>query len=126
MATIDTPDDPTGRLISANQVAGATVYDRAGEKLGVIRHLMIDKRSGRIAYAVLGFGGFLGIGDRSHPLPWQTMRYDTGLGGYVVDIDRSMLNGAPAYDEQTALDDDAFGRRVHDHYGVEPIWSTIT
>ena len=127
MATIDTPSDPSGRLISAAKVEGTNVYDRAGEKLGTVQGLMIDKQSGRIAYAILGFGGFLGIGDKSHPMPWQTMRYDTGLGGYVVDIDRSTLEGAPAYaaDEQAALDDEAFGRRVHDHYGVEPVWSTL-
>ena len=103
------------------------MYDRAGEKLGTVGGLMIDKQSGRIAYAILSFGGFLGIGDKSHPLPWPTLRYDTNLGGYVVDVDRSMLEGAPAYaaNESTALDDEAFGMRVHNYYGAEPFWNTI-
>ena len=127
MATMDALLDPSGRLISAARVEGTSVYDRAGEKLGSIRGLMIDKQSGRIAYAILSFGGFLGIGDKSHPMPWQTLRYDTALGGYVVDLDRSVLEGAPAYapDEHTALDDEAFARLVDSHYGVEPVWGSM-
>ncbi|WP_158745945.1 PRC-barrel domain-containing protein [Acidisphaera sp. L21] len=127
MATIADPRNTTGRLISAADVQGAAVYDKVGEKLGTIETVMIDKASGRIAYAVMSFGGFLGIGDRHHPLPWQTLRYDPDLGGYVVDLDRDRLEGAPAYDEatRTALEDEMFGRRVHDYYGVEPFWSAV-
>ena len=70
MATLENPSEPSGSLIAGQQVAGTDVYDRSGEKLGTIRDVMIDKKSGRIAYAILSFGGFLGIGDRYHPLPW--------------------------------------------------------
>jgi sporulation protein YlmC with PRC-barrel domain len=127
MATIDAPQDPSGRLISADRVQGTAVYDPAGEKLGSVRELMIDKQSGRIAYAILSFGGFLGVGDRSHPMPWQTLRYDTELGGYVVDLDRSVLEGAPAYaaDQSAALDDESFARNVDSHYGVESLWGSL-
>ena len=58
---------------------------------------MIDKYTGQVAYAVMSFGGFLGMGESYHPLPWKTLTYDTRLGGYVVDIDRNRLEGAPSY-----------------------------
>ena len=80
--------DETSTLISSDKVEGTAVYNRAGEKLGSIHTLMIDKRSGKVAYAVMSFGGFLGIGDRYHPLPWSVLDYETSQGGYVVDLDR--------------------------------------
>lgn len=118
---------PSGRLVAGKQVAGTTVYSTNFEKLGTIEDVMIDKPSGRIAYAVLSFGGFLGIGDKHHPLPWQTLHYDTGLGGYVVNLDPSLLEGAPAYATEDSVDwnDEAFGRRVHDYYNAEPYWNMI-
>ena len=85
--------DETSSLISSDKVEGTSVYDRRGEKLGSIHSVMIDKISGKVAYAVMSFGGFLGIGDRYHPLPWHVLTYDTGQGGYVVDLDRSKLEG---------------------------------
>src|ERR687898_912245 len=87
--------DETSSLISSDKVEGTAVYDRRGEKLGSIHSVMIDKISGKVAYAVMSFGGFLGIGDRYHPLPWHVLTYDTRQGGYVVDLDPSMLKGAP-------------------------------
>jgi hypothetical protein len=85
---------------------------------------MIDKATGRIAYAILSFGGFLGIGDRFYPLPWEKLAYSTEIGGYVVDIDRSVLEGAPSYtDEATAeWTDKDWGRDVYAYYGVHPFW----
>jgi hypothetical protein len=85
---------------------------------------MIDKATGRIAYAVLSFGGFLGIGDRFYPLPWEKLSYDTEMGGYVVDIDRDVLEGAPSYtDESTAeWNDKEWGRDVYAYYGAHPFW----
>jgi hypothetical protein len=86
---------------------------------------MIDKASGRIAYAVLSFGGFLGIGDRYYPLPWEKLDYNSELNGYVVDIDRETLEGAPSYsDTKTAAwDDETWGQDVYAHYGLPPFWS---
>jgi hypothetical protein len=129
---IATSSDPSAyaahsRLIAGDKVAGTTVYDTKGEKLGTIEDVMIDKETGRIAYAVMSFGGFLGIGDRHHPLPWSTLHYDQTIGGYVVNLDRDMLEGAPAYadDEAVEWDDEAWGRRVHDWYRAEPYWTTL-
>ena len=88
---------------------------------------MLDKRSGRVAYAVLSFGGFLGIGERYHPLPWSVLSYDTGLGGYVVDLDRARLEGAPSFAANENLDwsDRQFGQRVSDYYGTRPWWDQV-
>ena len=124
MATLDNISDPNGRLISADRVNGTTVYDGQGEKLGSVEDVMIDKVSGRIAYAVLGFGGFFGIGNKHHPLPWGTLKYDTAIGGYVVSLDRQVLEGGPAYGdtETVAWNDEAWGRQVHDYYKAKPYW----
>ena len=73
--------DETSTLISSDKVEGTAVYNREGEKLGSIHTLMIDKMSGKVAYAVMSFGGFLGIGDRYHPLPWNVLDYETSQGG---------------------------------------------
>ena len=72
MASIRDPNDTSGRLIAADQVEGTRIYNPAGESLGNVEDVMIDKVSGRIAYAVVGFGGFLGMGNRHYPLPWET------------------------------------------------------
>jgi sporulation protein YlmC with PRC-barrel domain len=124
MASLNDISNPAGRLIAADQVNGTAVYDTQGEKLGSVEDLMIDKVSGRIAYAVLSFGGFLGIGDKHHPLPWGTLKYDPSVGGYVVALDRSVLEGAPAYadSERVAWDDERWGREVHDYYKARPYW----
>lgn len=116
--------DETSTLISAEKVEGTTVMNPAGEKLGKIEDIMIDKRSGKVAYAVMSFGGFLGIGDRHHPLPWSVLKYDTSLDGYVVNLDKRMLEKAPTYgdDERVDLADEEYGRRLHDYYHVPPYW----
>jgi sporulation protein YlmC with PRC-barrel domain len=118
MANLNDPSDTRGRLIAASQVNGTTVYNRSGDKLGSIYDVMLDKMSGKAEYAIMSFGGFLGIGDRYHPLPWRALTYDPGQGGYVVDIDRRRLEGAPSYaaNEAGLWDDPAYGRRVSDYY----------
>jgi sporulation protein YlmC with PRC-barrel domain len=124
MASIDDPKNTSGRLIGADQVQGTYIYNPAGDNLGSVQDVMIDKVSGRIAYAVVGFGGFLGIGDRHYPLPWEKLKYDPSMGGYVVDLDRRTLEGAPSYatNEAAGWEDPAWGRRVDDYYGAHPFW----
>ena len=89
--------EETAQLIAAGKVGGTPVYNRHAERLGTVEDVMLDKRSGRVAYAVMSFGGFLGIGERYHPLPWSVLHYDVDLGGYLVDLDRDRLEGAPSY-----------------------------
>ncbi len=120
MADLNNPSDTRGQLIAASKVNGTTVYNKAGEKLGSIYDVMLEKVSGKASYAIMSFGGFLGIGDRYHPLPWQALTYDPSQSGYVVDIDRSRLEGAPSYAaaDTAAWDDPAYGSRVNDYYGI--------
>jgi PRC-barrel domain len=86
----------------------------------MIERVMIDKKSGRVSYAVLGFGGFLGIGDDHYPLPWQSLKYDTALGGYRTGITETQLKGAPKYGNDNAWNwsDPARIRSVNDYYDV--------
>jgi hypothetical protein len=122
---MDTPDETTA-LISAGRVQGTDVYNAGGEKLGDIYDLMLDKRSGRIAYAIMAFGGILGIGKQYHPLPWQTLKYDTYQGGYVVGLTRESLEKGPAYgtDETPAWGNRTYEQGIHDHYGTQPYWAS--
>jgi len=87
----------TSQLIASDKVEGTAVYNRNGDRLGSVYNFMVNKRSGHVAYAVMSFGGFLGIGSSYHPLPWNELTYDTSLGGYVVNRTREQLEGAPAY-----------------------------
>ena len=110
--------DETHDLISSEKVDGTAVYNRDGERLGTIHHFMVGKRDGRVRYAVMNFGGFLGIGERYHPLPWEALTYDTDLGGYTVDLDKERLEGAPYYDRANEpIYDHAFGQRITGYYG---------
>ena len=110
--------DETARLISSEKVDGTAVYNRQGDRLGTVNHLMIDKYTGQVNYAVMSFGGFLGIGDSYHPLPWRVLDYDVGMGGYVVDIDRQRLERAPRYTMSSQPDwrDQAYTRRIDDYW----------
>lgn len=111
--------DETDRLIASNKVEGTAVYDRRGRRLGSIENFMVDKRSGRVDYAVLSFGGFLGLGARYYPLPWNQLTYDERHRGYVVDLTERDLDRAPSH---RAGDDALFDRRyssaVDSYYGT--------
>ena len=110
----------THDVISSDRVEGTDVYNEAGDKLGSVDNIMIDKRSGQVRYAVLEFGGFLGMGTDRYPMPWNMLKYDTAQEGYVVPIDKAKLESAPHYsdDERPAYTDD-YGRRVNNHYGLD-------
>jgi hypothetical protein len=114
--------DETDRLISSEKVDGTAVYNCNGEHLGTVHHLMIDKRSGHVEYAIMSFGGFLGIGESYHPLPWRVLTYDTRMGGYAVDVDRPRLDRAPRYTPSSQPDwsDRSYRERV-DEYWIPPV-----
>src|SRR5688572_10248465 len=114
----------TDRLIASDKVEGTAVYNRQGERLGSVYNFMVDKRSGQVAYAVMSFGGFLGIGDSYHPLPWKSLTYDTSLGGYVVDLDKQRLQEAPSYtSRESPTWNRDYGDRIDRYYGASPFWS---
>jgi hypothetical protein len=119
----ETASITSGTLIAAEKVNGTNVYNLAGDTLGSIDDIMIDKVSGRAIYAVMSFGGFLGIGEKFHPLPWGTLKYDARKGGYVVNLDKKVLEDAPSYDsgsEFTWTPD--YGRKVDSYYGTPSYW----
>ena len=113
-------DNLPSNVISSDRVEGTSVYNPAGDKLGSIDYLVIDKRSGLVRYAVLEFGGFLGMGTDRYPLPWNLLKYDTGQDGYVVPLDKSRLEGAPRHPDDDRPDySDDYGRKVYGYYGAE-------
>jgi hypothetical protein len=118
--------DETPALISCDKVEGSAVYDCAGHRLGNIETLMIDKVSGVVRYAVLSFGGILGFGSQHYPLPWAQLRYDLGLGGYVVRLTEQEVREAPSYaaGDSVDLSDRDWGERVHSYYQGPSIGSS--
>ena len=109
------------KLILASRVEETSVFNQAGERIGHIADLSIDRVSGAVEYAIMSFGGFLGIGRRFHPLPWSLLDYDPDQGGYVVAVDRKVLADAPHFDDEELR---AFGapshkavQRVVEYYG---------
>ena len=114
----------TFSLIGSDKVEGTSVYNHEGEKLGTIDSLMIDKRKGSVAYAIMSFGGFLGIGEHFHPLPWEQLTYDDEKDGYIVSLTRKQLEDAPSIEktETHRLTDPIFGTGVFGYYGLAPYW----
>src|SRR5262249_27858612 len=120
---VEPATDETAVLIASDKVEGTAVYNSNGKRLGSIYNFMVNKRSGQVAYAVLSFGGFLGIGSSYHPLPWKELTYDTSLGGYVVNRSKDQFEAAPSYSssELAEWDDADYRRRIDDYYvGLGP------
>ena len=109
-------------LIAADKVDGTAVYGADEQKIGSIEHVMIDKLSGKVAYAVLSFGGFLGVGDEHYPLPWSTLKYDTNLGGYRVNLTTDQLEGARSTNRAQWDWNRDNDQRVYDYYKAPPYW----
>ena len=109
----------SGSLVTAGEVTGTNVYNLQGEELGTVEDILIDKVSGRAVYAIMAFGGFLGMGEKQHPLPRPALKYDEGRGGYVVNLEKTMLQNAPSHDRSTDFTwTPDYGRRVDQYYGA--------
>lgn len=122
--TADPSVRETFNLIASDKVEGTPVYRADGDKIGKIERVMIDKRTGHVAYAVMTFGGFLGIGDDYYPVPWSVLRYSEKLGGYEANITDAQLKGAPKF---RSADDWKYGDRQREaamfsYYGATPYW----
>ena len=109
------------RLVSSDRVISTDVYGVGDEAIGQIDHLLIEKVSGRIAYAIMNFGSFLGLAHSYYPIPWAALKYDTGLGGYRTGITESHLRDAPEFSDDM-LEDRDWEIRTHEHYGATPYW----
>ena len=112
---------PTFNLISSENVEGTTVYDTTGNKIGEIDHLMIDKASGNVRYAVMSFGGFLGLGHSHYPLPWNAIRYDRQREAYITNVTEDQLKDAPEFSDDNWTDRD-WEARWHQHFQTRPYW----
>ena len=116
----------TVSLIGSDKVEGTPVYRSNGDRVGQIERVMIDKLSGKVAYAVMSFGGFLGIGEDYYPLPWTLLTYNPRLEGYEVNVSEQQLKGAPKYSKYDSWDwsDRARDKQVYDYYGANPYWGS--
>lgn len=114
----------TSLLIASDKVEGTAVRNLSGDKIGTIERVMIDKRAGKVAYAVMSFGGFIGIGQDYVALPWHMLRYNESLDAYEMNITENQLRGAPAVDRgwETGTVSRNWERNVHQYYGVDPYW----
>jgi len=123
-ATKLTVDRRRSRVLTASTLTGDRVRNGAGEDLGKVEQIMIDISSGRVAYVVLSFGGFLGIGDKLFAVPWDAMRLDQGEHQFILDVDRETLDNAPGFDKNAWPDmaDASFATAIHQHYGKAPYW----
>ena len=119
MTTVDDRRE-TVSLIGSDKVDGTAVYGMDGRKIGSVQRVMIDKVSGKIAYAVVSFGGFLGMGEEYFPMPWAALKYDTSLEGYRVNMTEDQLKGAPRFNRNTDWDwsDRSRDRTISDYYGT--------
>jgi PRC-barrel domain protein len=120
-ASLDTRE--TTSLIASDKVEGTAVYGPDQNKIGSIERVMIDKISGKVAFAVMSFGGFMGIGSDYYPVPWSTLKYDTTLSGYMANITKDQLERAPKYSDDSdwnwSREND---KRVYDYYKAKPYW----
>ena len=114
-------------LISSELIRGTKVFNRQGEHLGTIATVMIDKYNGHVAYSVMSFGGFLGIGEKYHPLPWHMLNYDQSMGGYVVDLNKERLTEAPSYalTDPIRWEDNEWRTRLDDYYKTAAFCSSF-
>ena len=113
------PIEETSRLIGSNKVEGTAVYGQDGHRLGSIYNFMVDKLSGKVEYAVMSYGGMLGMGQRYYPLPWEMLTYDTRQGGYRIDMTERDLKDAPSFDRETEPHfNESYSDRVHGWYGT--------
>ena len=123
---VATKSDPTkltsGSLIAADKVIDTNIYSPSGEKLGEVDDLMIDKISGRVSYAILTYGGFLGAGEKRYPLPWSVLTYDTNQGGFVINLDKETLRNAPVMDSEDMAWTPEYGRSIDQYYNVPTLW----
>ena len=118
------PDKKYRRVLAASTLAGDSVRNSAGEDLGKVDQIMIDIPSGRVAYAVLSFGGVLGMGNKLFAVPWSALRVDEDEKSFILDVDKTKLEKAPGFDKSNwpNMADTTWGSEVSRYYGVTPYW----
>jgi sporulation protein YlmC with PRC-barrel domain len=111
---------PGPELLSAHTLRGEGVYNRKAEELGTIKEIMIDMRSGRVSYAVMSFGGFLGVGGKLFAVPWEALTLDTQHKRFILNLDKEQLENAPGFDKDhwPNMADPAWAEAIHSYYGT--------
>lgn len=110
--------EETDRLIASDRVEGTDVYNPKDEKLGTVQNFMVNKSTGQAEYAVMEFGGLFGIGSDHYPIPWNMLKYDEDREGYVVNLNKSQIEGAPTYRPKGTSFDQAYSKKIYGHYGM--------
>ncbi|MBU3823596.1 MAG: PRC-barrel domain-containing protein [Candidatus Oceanisphaera merdipullorum] len=121
-SSIDDKDGPGPHLMGANTLTGNNVYNRQDEYLGDIKEIMLDMRSGHVSYAVLEFGGFLGMGTKLFAVPWSALTLDTVEKRFILDANKELLDNAPGFekDDWPDMADAMWEKSIHDYYGTKP------
>jgi len=114
-------------ILSSDSITGTQVENRQGENLGDIKEVMLDTDTGRVIYAVLDFGGFLGIGNKLFAMPWEAFTIDTVNEQFVLDVDKETLENAPGFDQDDwpDMNDLTYAREVYTYYNYDPFWETV-
>ena len=117
-------DGPGPQVMSAHTLEGNSVVNRQGETLGEIQDIMIDVPSGRVGYAVLSFGAFLGMGDKLFAIPWSVLTLDADNERFILDVPKERLDSAPGFDKDhwPSMADQRWGTEIHSYYGTQPYW----
>jgi sporulation protein YlmC with PRC-barrel domain len=117
-------EGPGPRIMAAETLEGDKVVNASGESLGEIKDIMIDVPSGRVAYAVLSFGGLLGMGNKLFAIPWQALQLDPENHRFVLDVDQEQLKAAPGFDKDhwPSMADQHWASEIHSYYGSRPYW----
>lgn len=121
-----TESGPGPEVMGADTLIGDKVVNHAGEDLGKIEEIMIDMKSGRVNYAVLSFGGFMGIGDKLFAIPFHLLQLDPENKRFVLDVDKERLRNAPGFDKNDwpRMSDRSWGEEIHRFYNVTPHWQS--
>jgi sporulation protein YlmC with PRC-barrel domain len=124
----DNTSGPGPEVMAADTLQGDKVMNRRGDDLGTIEDIMIDVQRGRVAYAVMSCGGFLGLGDKLFAIPWSALTLDANRHCFVLDADKERFQKAPGFDKDhwPSMADNSWATQVHDFYGIRPYWSDTT
>lgn len=126
--TNNAENGPGPYLMGANTLIGNDVYNDHDEDLGDIKEIMLDMRSGKVAYAVLSFGGILGLGEKLFAVPWAALMLDTVNKRFVLKVEKETLHSAPGFDKNNWPDmaDAEWTEKIHSYYGIEPDPVSVT
>ena len=121
---LDDHSGPGPEIMAASSFEGETVVNRQGETVGEIEEIMLDVRSGRVAYAVMSVGGFLGLGEKYFAIPWRAFTMDTDRKQFILDVDKARLESAPGFDKShwPSMADETWATRIHEYYSTRPSW----